>query len=105
MNVLSTQSNAIPITTVFIGTSSLLPYFGQSGTTMLVPSKSYKYKFVQKEESVSYLLKHEVMPATFENTDIEPLIDMPIIKKIRVKFNRPMHLEFHSVEDNKGFIG
>ena len=105
MDVLSTQSNATHITIVLAGTVSLLSYFGQSGATMLVPSKSYNCEFARKEERVSYLLKHEVMPATFENTDIEPLIDMPIIKKIRVKFNRPTHLEFHSVEDNKGFIG
>ena len=105
MNVLSTQSNATPISIALVGTASMLSFVGQPDTIQLFPTKLYNYEYEQKQEAITYLLKHEIMPTTFENTDIAPLIDMPIIKRIKVKFNKSVPLEFTSVEDNKGFIG
>lgn len=63
-----------------------------------------KFMYEQKQETISCFLKHKIMPDTFKNIETEPLIDMPIIKRIRVKFNKPVPLEFESVEDNRGFI-
>lgn len=49
-----------------------------------------------------YLLKHEVMSPFYEQA--EAIIEVPIVKKIKVKFNKPVKLQFESVENEKGFI-
>ena len=99
---LSNQSTTTIIAVILIGTASMLPYVNQPSTEKLVPKRSYSRKFEQ--QSICYSLENETMPTDFINIDAEPLVNMPIIRKIRVKFNHPTQLEFVSVEDNKGFI-
>ena len=73
-------------------------------SSKLLPSKSYTYTYEQKQKLNTYLLYHEIMPDSFENTIMEPLIEMPTIKSVRAKFNKPTLLKFTCIEDDEGFI-
>lgn len=97
------QSNAINVALILVGTTSLF-LSNQSNSSKLLPSKSYTYAYEQKQERNTYLLCHEIMPDSFEHTIMEPLIEMPIIKSIRAKFNKPTLLKFACIEDDEGFI-
>ena len=97
------QSNAINVALILVGTTSLF-LSNQSNSSKLLPSKSYTYAYEQKQELNTYLLYHEIMPDSFENTIMELLVEMPIIKSIRAKFNKPTLLQFACIEDDEGFI-
>lgn len=99
------QSNITTIALVFVGTTSMLlanPY----DTDDLLPTKMYTYEYnqSQEQESYSYLLKHESMPDVSENINKEVIVEIPIIKSIKVKFNKPRSLDFICIENDEGFI-
>lgn len=102
---MTSQSNAINMAIIMIGTTSILAScpFGKNINNIL-PSKSYYYKYYEQLQGESYLLKHEVM----NNQKIEDfnkqLVEIPIVQRIKIKLNKPTPLEFKCIEDKDGFI-
>jgi len=100
----SNQSNIAHFAVALVGTTSIL-LANHFNSNNIMPSNLYPYEYNQNQESGTYLLKHEIMHSTFKDKINEPLIEMPVIKTLKVKFNKPTPLEFNCLEDSEGFIG
>ena len=70
----------------------------------LIPLELYRYNYSYRQEIKYNLLQHEAIVTTSKKLDFEPLIFMPVVKKIGVKICKPSPLEFYSIENNEGFI-
>ena len=104
------QSNASIALCCLLGTTSMA-FANPFNNADLTPSQEiyYNYQVNQEQynktqESGKYLLKHEVMYNYQEITEIETILEIPTVKSIQVKFNKPTQLEFTCVENSKGFI-
>ncbi len=45
------------------------------------------------------LLNPETMQLLLSQDEIEPIINIPVVKTIKVRFNKPKRLKFYSIED------
>jgi len=98
-NFLQTQSNTSKIILFFGGTTSLTLNINQPS---ILPLHSYPYQYVEEQPPETYLLKHEIMTTPYEDNTDNQLVDMPIIRNIKAKFNKPVSLKFTYIEDNWG---
>lgn len=89
-----------------IGTASLLSFnFTPDIINQVHTDTSYRYQYeCTSENQCFYQLKHEAMAQVSQQDDLEPIVDMPVVKKIKVKFNKPQKLSFHAVENEEGFL-
>lgn len=99
----SNQSNISKMILLLVGTATFFTYKDQP--SLIIPEKNYSLNINKRQEDKEYFLKHEIMPTPLEEKGVEPLIEMKVIKRIMVKYNKPTPLVFTSVEDNRGFIG
>jgi len=100
------QSNTTnTVMMAFIGTAALLSSsYENLGIKRLLPFQSYPYDYTRQQQSPSYLPQYEIDNNLVVETLKQQLIEIPVIKQIKVRFNRPVSLEFICVEDENGFI-
>lgn len=101
-----TQGSAAGIALALVGTASII-YGNSLNSNEISLTNFYPYEYTQSQElmySGDYLLKHELMRAFMQGEIAEPLVEMPIVKKVKMKFKKPTPLEFVSMEDDEDFI-
>ena len=108
-----TQGSSANIFLCIVGTTSMLLAnpFQPSHIGRQISDKEYQYPCCQEQDSMSFIttkrplysLKNERMQNTLSDTKMEHLIDMPVVKRIKAKFKKPVPLEFVCVDDDQGF--
>ncbi len=89
-----------------IGTASLISLnFTPDSAGQVYAGTSYDYQYeCTSENQCFYQLKHETMRQASHQDSLEPIVAMPVVKKIKVRFNKPRKLSFHAVENEEGFL-
>ena len=102
----SSSTNSVCKMAIGIGAASLISLNFTPDLIHKAYADSYMYQYEYTSETqYFYQLKHETMQTLLHQNDSEPIIDVPIVKKIKVKFNKPQKLSFNAVENEEGFLG
>jgi len=102
----SSPTNSVCKMAIGIGAASLisLNLMPDPMPEVYYDSYAYSYECTSKNQCF-YQLKHETMQYLLNQNEMEPIIDVPVVKTMKVRFNNPKRLEFYSIEDEKGFLG
>lgn len=105
MTDLSISTNSVRKMAIGWGAVSLISL---SSTPYYAPDPhSDRYTYIYEytsENHCFYQLKHEMMQHSLTETETEGVMEVQVVKTIKVNFNKPKRLEFHSVEDVDGFL-